>query len=165
MRRDRPTEPSRFYQHLKQVFGDPSLRGVDARRRRANEANTDSVPYGRGREPRGLGDVVGVLAADLGWTEPLAQSDVVAAWPDVVGLEMAKHTTPVGIEDHALLIRCDSTAWATQLRIMRSAITTTIAERFPEARVESVRVSGPGVPTWKKGFRSVQGRGPRDTYG
>ncbi|WP_245631545.1 DUF721 domain-containing protein [Curtobacterium ammoniigenes] len=154
-----------MYQHLKQVFGDPSMRGVDARRRRANEANADSVPYGRGREPKGLADVVEILTADLGWSEPLAQSDLVRAWPDVVGAEMAAHTTLVGVEDHALLIRCDSTAWATQLRIMRSTITTTIAERFPEAGVESVRVSGPGAPSWKKGFRSVQGRGPRDTYG
>jgi predicted nucleic acid-binding Zn ribbon protein len=162
----RPTEPSRLYLHLKRVFGDPTKRGVDARRRRAaSDRDPDSVPYGKFREPRGLGDVLGNVTNELGWTEPLAQSDVLAAWPDVVGADLAEHSTPVTIEDHALIIRCDSTAWATQLRLMRAQITTTIAERYPEAGVLSVRVSGPGAPSWKRGSRSVQGRGPRDTYG
>ncbi|PZE77907.1 MULTISPECIES: DUF721 domain-containing protein [unclassified Curtobacterium] len=164
-RPDRPTEPTRFYLHLKAVFGDPAKRSVDARRRRRREASADSEPYGVGREPRGLGDVVGNLTSELGWTEPLAQSEVIAAWPHVVGAELAAHSDPVSIDDHALLIRCDSTAWATQLRLMRAQITTTIAERYPEAGVESVRVLAPDAPTWKRGLRSVQGRGPRDTYG
>ncbi|MDF2492370.1 MAG: hypothetical protein K0Q58_948, partial [Microbacterium sp.] len=122
----KPTEPSQVYRHLRAVFGDPSKRGTDARRRRAREFDADTVPYGRGREPKGL---------------------------------------PVTIEDGALVIRCDSTAWATQLRLMRATVTTTIAERHPEAGVESIRVSGPDAPTWKRGPRTVQGRGPRDTYG
>jgi predicted nucleic acid-binding Zn ribbon protein len=78
---------------------------------------------------------------------------------------MAKHSSPMTIEEGALVIRCDSTAWATQLRLMRGQITTTIAERYPEAGVESVRVLAPDAPSWKRGLRSVQGRGPRDTYG
>jgi predicted nucleic acid-binding Zn ribbon protein len=161
----RPTEPSRVYQHLKKVFGDPAKRGVDARRRRSRERDADSIPYGRGREPKGLGDVVGNLTQELGWTEPLARSEVIEAWPEVVGEEMAKHSSPMTIEEGALVIRCDSTAWATQLRLMRGQITTTIAERYPEAGVESVRVLAPDAPSWKRGLRSVQGRGPRDTYG
>jgi len=163
-RPQRPTEPTRFYLHLKSVFGDPAKRGVDARRR-ARGRDADSEPYGRGREPQGLDDVMGRLTAELGWTEPLAQSEVISAWPDVVGSELAAHSTPMSIDDHALVIRCDSTAWATQLRLMRAHITTTIAERYPEAGVESVRVLAPDAPTWKRGLRSVQGRGPRDTYG
>ncbi|WP_416392950.1 MULTISPECIES: DUF721 domain-containing protein [unclassified Curtobacterium] len=161
----RPTEPSRVYRHLRAVFGDPSKRGVDARRRRMKGLDPDSVPYGRGREPAGLGDVVGSLAAELGWTEPLARSELFVDWPAVVGEELAKHSRPMTIDDGALVIRCDSTAWATQLRLMRSTITTTIAERHPEAGVQSIRVSGPDAPTWKRGPRTVQGRGPRDTYG
>lgn len=161
----KPTEPSRFYRQLKAVFGDPSLRTVDARRRRAREVDADSVPYGRGREPKGLGDIVGSLANELGWVEPLARSELFVDWPGVVGEELAKHSHPVTIDDGALVIRCDSTAWATQLRLMRSTITTTIAERHPQAGVESIRVSGPDAPTWKRGPRTVQGRGPRDTYG
>ena len=31
--------------------------------------------------------------------------------------------------------------------------------------VETIRFQGPDAPTWKRGPRSVPGRGPRDTYG
>jgi predicted nucleic acid-binding Zn ribbon protein len=160
----KPTEPTRLYLHLKKVFGDPSKRGLDARRRRAGR-DADSIPYGRNREPKGLGDIVGSLTQELGWTEPLARSEMIDAWPEVVGDEMAKHSVPMTIDKGTLVIRCDSTAWATQLRLMRGTITTFIAERYPEAGVESISVNGPDAPTWKRGLRSVQGRGPRDTYG
>jgi predicted nucleic acid-binding Zn ribbon protein len=83
----------------------------------------------------------------------------------IVGEETAAHSEPVSIEDGVLSIRCDSTAWATQLRLMRSQVTTTIAERYPEAGIESVRFEGPNAPSWKRGPRSIPGRGPRDTYG
>lgn len=156
----KPTEPTRVYRHLRAVFGDPSLRTVDARRRRSRELDADTVPYGKGREPRGLGDVVGALAQELGWSEPLARSELFVDWPAVVGDELAKHSRPVTIDDGTLVIRCDSTAWATQLRLMRATVTTTIAERHPGAGVQSIRVSGPDVPTWKRGPRTVQGRGP-----
>jgi predicted nucleic acid-binding Zn ribbon protein len=102
----KPAEPSRVYQHFKAVFGDPSKRGLDARRRRAAGQDPDSVPYGKGREPTGLGDVMGALTAELGWTEPLARSELFVDWPSVVGEELAKHSTPVTIEDGALVIRC-----------------------------------------------------------
>lgn len=161
----KPSEPSRVYRHLRAVFGDPSLRTVDARRRRSRKLDADTVPYGKGREPRGLGDVVGALAQELGWSEPLARSELFVDWPAVVGDELAKHSRPMTIDDGTLVIRCDSTAWATQLRLMRATVTTTIAERHPGAGVQSIRVSGPDVPTWKRGPRTVQGRGPRDTYG
>jgi predicted nucleic acid-binding Zn ribbon protein len=72
---------------------------------------------------------------------------------------------PVGIEDGVLAVRCDSTAWATQLRLMRTKVTTEIALKFPDAGIESVRFDGPNAPSWKRGPRSIPGRGPRDTYG
>ncbi|MER2138161.1 MAG: DUF721 domain-containing protein, partial [Arthrobacter sp.] len=28
-----------------------------------------------------------------------------------------------------------------------------------------IEVIGPAAPNWRKGLRSVKGRGPRDTYG
>jgi predicted nucleic acid-binding Zn ribbon protein len=95
----------------------------------------------------------------------LAKSEVIAAWADVVGEETAKHSEPVGIEGGVLTVQCDSTSWATQLRLMRGELLLHIGRRYPEAAVESIRFQGPDVPTWKRGPRSVPGRGPRDTYG
>jgi predicted nucleic acid-binding Zn ribbon protein len=146
------------------VFGEPGARSSDARKR-AKKTEASTVPFGSGRDPLELGDVIDGLTAKLGWTSPLAKSELLASWSEIVGLETAEHSNPIGIEEGVLTVSCDSTAWATQLRLMRSQITTHIAQRYPDAGIESVRFQGPNAPSWKRGTRSIPGRGPRDTYG
>jgi predicted nucleic acid-binding Zn ribbon protein len=153
------------YLRMRAVFGEPGKRTVDARKRAKNKKEGKSIPFGVGRDPHGIDDVLEGLTTRLGWTSPLARADLVASWAELVGEETAEHSTPVSIDEGILTIQCDSTAWATQLRLMRGQVTTEIARRFPDAGIESVKFDGPGVPSWKRGPRSVQGRGPRDTYG
>jgi predicted nucleic acid-binding Zn ribbon protein len=105
------------------------------------------------------------LTSTMGWDSPLARAELLAGWPAIVGTDTAAHASPIGIEDGLLTVRCDSTAWATQLRVMGSRITTEIATRFPAAGIESVKFLGPDTPSWKRGPRAIPGRGPRDTYG
>ena len=93
------------------------------------------------------------------------RQELIASWSEIVGDETSAHSEPIGVEDGVLTVRCDSTAWATQLRLMRTQVTTTIAVRFPAAGIQSVRFEGPNAPSWKRGPRSIPGRGPRDTYG
>lgn len=158
------SEASAVYRRLRRVFGDPAMRSTDARKR-ATRIPGDSAPFGVGRDPSGLGDVLDSVTQTLGWTSPLARGELLTAWPELVGVDIAAHSEPVGIDDGVLTIQCDSTAWATQLRIMRAEILTTILRQYPDAQVSSIRFSGPGAPSWKRGPRSVPGRGPRDTYG
>ncbi|RKR75823.1 DUF721 domain-containing protein [Frondihabitans australicus] len=162
--REPETESQRVYLRLRRVFGDPATRSRDGRRRLVR-STSESKPFGSGRDPKGLADVILGVTTELGWNSTLAQSDLMEAWPGMVGDELAGHSTPVGVEDGTLTVQCDSTAWATQLRIMRSQITTSIIERYPEAGIESIRFLAPNAPSWKSGPRSVPGRGPRDTYG
>jgi len=157
------TESADVYNRLKALFGASVHRSVRGEQR--NKDESASVPYGAGREPRGLGSVVDALTTQLGWNSPLAQSELVVSWNDLVGEDTAQHSTPVGIENGTLTVRCESTAWATQLRLMRSELLKHIADRFPDAGIQSIRFQGPDVPTWKRGPRSIPGRGPRDTYG
>lgn len=152
------------YLRFRRVFGDPSTRSTAARKR-ATKKDGASVPFAAGRDPHGLSEVIDGLATKMGWTSPLARSELLASWADLVGAETAEHSTPAGIEEGVLTVHCDSTAWATQLRLMRTQITTTIARRYPNAGIESVRFEGPNAPSWKRGPRSIPGRGPRDTYG
>lgn len=152
------------YLRLRQVFGDPSSRSATARKRKTKKEGA-STPFSPGRDPHGIGDVIDGLASRMGWTSSLAKSELLSSWASIVGEETAEHSEPTGIEDGVLAVRCDSTAWATQLRLMRSQVTTTIAQRYPDAGIESVRFEGPNAPSWKRGPRSIPGRGPRDTYG
>jgi predicted nucleic acid-binding Zn ribbon protein len=153
------------YLRMRQIFGEPGKRSADARKRTKNKKEGTSVPFGAGRDPRGIEDILDGLTAKLGWNSSLARADLLASWAELAGAETAEHSTPAGIEDGLLTVHCDSTAWATQLRLMRGQITTRIAQRFPQAGIESVKFEGPNAPSWKRGPRSIPGRGPRDTYG
>ncbi len=159
-----PAEHIAVFERFRRVFGDASATSRDARRRSKREPGS-SAPFGEGRDPQGIADVVEALTTRLGWNSPLARSELLASWKEVVGAETADHSSPVGIEEGVLTVSCDSTAWATQLRLMRTQILTHIAQRYPDAGIQTLRFDGPGAPSWKKGPRSIPGRGPRDTYG
>jgi predicted nucleic acid-binding Zn ribbon protein len=159
------SEAQRVYLRFRRVFGDPNSRSRDGRRRKAIKLGSPSQPFGTGREPRGIADVLASVTTEMGWNSPLAQSELMEAWPALVGDELSGHSHPVSIDDGTLTVQCDSTAWATQLRLMRGQVTTTIVQRYPDAGIQSVRFLAPNAPTWKRGPRSVPGRGPRDTYG
>jgi predicted nucleic acid-binding Zn ribbon protein len=161
---DEASESRAVFERFRRVFGDGSSRSRDARKRRTREPGS-STAFGPGRDAQGLADVLDALTTTLGWNSPLAQSELLASWTEIAGAETAEHSQPVGIDDGLLTVRCDSTAWATQLRLMRAEITTRIDSRYPEAGIRSIRFEGPGAPSWKRGPKSVPGRGPRDTYG
>ncbi|MEJ1230775.1 MAG: DciA family protein [Galbitalea sp.] len=150
---------------MRALFGSPGGRSPDARKRAKKSKEKTSVPFGGGRDPRAIDDILEGLTGRLGWNSPLARAELLGSWAALVGAETALHSEPVGIEEGILTVRCDSTAWATQLRLMRGNITTSIAQQFPDAGIESVKFEGPNAPSWKRGTRSIPGRGPRDTYG
>jgi predicted nucleic acid-binding Zn ribbon protein len=157
------SEAAAVYLRMKELFtGTPSRRRRD---RTTVEDPTASKPFGAGRDPRGLGDVMTALTSQLGWTEALAKSDLMEGWVELAGEETAKHSFPEAITDGALIIRCDSTAWASQLGLLRSELLRKAAEHFPRAGIETIHIRGPHTPNWKHGPRSIPGRGPRDTYG
>ena len=158
------SEAAQVYLRFKSIFGDPNARRSRGRKRTAPVAGS-SVPFGIGRDPRGLGDTINSLTMQLGWNSPLAQSELLASWTELAGEETANHSTPAGIDDGVLTVHCESTALATQLRLMRNVIMEHIAKRYPDAGIQSIRFQGPNAPSWKKGPRSIPGRGPRDTYG
>lgn len=162
--RDTVPEHIAVYERFRRVFGGKTA-SRDERRRAERAARGGSAPFTPGRDPRGIGEIVDSLTTRLGWSSPLARSQLIAEWAELVGEETAAHSSPVGIEDGVLTVACDSTAWATQLRLMRAVLLERIAGRHPEAGIDSIRFHGPGVPSWKKGPRSIPGRGPRDTYG
>ena len=155
----RAAEGQRVWARLRSVFGAPRPRRVPL------EPKGGTLPYSGGRDPLRAAAVLDVVTDALGWRTPLAQTDLTAAWRSIAGEETARHASVEGFVDGVLLVRCDSTAWATQLSLMRAQISERIAADFPEAAVESVRFLGPNTPSWNHGRRSVPGRGPRDTYG
>ena len=164
MRELAATEAERVWLRLRAKLGDPEVVSRDGRRRARRDPEA-SVPFGKGRDPRALGDVLGGFADDQGWTSTLARADVMVHWPELVGADNAEKTQPESFVDGVLTVRCASTAWTQQMRILRAETTTRILQRFPDCGLTQLRFIGPDLPSFQRGRRSVPGRGPRDTWG
>lgn len=118
------------------------------------------------RDPQLLDNTLGRLVAERGWELDLRVHGVFGRWPELVGADVASHCTPESFDEGRLVVRTDSTAWATQLRLLAPALVRRLNEDLGHGTVTVIEVLGPHGPTWKKGPRSVRdGRGPRDTYG
>lgn len=117
------------------------------------------------RDPQLLGSEVERLVRSHGWETELHAHEVFARWGELVGEEVAAHCTPESLTDARLVVRTDSTAWATQLRLLAPTLVRRLNEELGHGTVTLIEVLGPHLPSWKKGLRSTKGRGPRDTYG
>jgi predicted nucleic acid-binding Zn ribbon protein len=147
--------------------GQSASSAAQAARRRAKIAGASRLT-GAGpdaRDPQLFGETVGRIIGERGWTTEVAVGGVMGRWAEIVGDEIAAHVAPETFEAGVLSVRADSTAWATQVRLLTPTLLRRLAEELGEGVVERVTVGGPTGPTWKKGLRRVPGRGPRDTYG
>ncbi|MCU1535854.1 MAG: hypothetical protein JWP82_205 [Humibacillus sp.] len=147
---------------------DKGLRpGMKPKRRRRLQG--DAVLSGSardGRDPSLLGDQLDRLLVDRGWKVDVAVGSVMGRWPEIVGPEIASHVVPVSFTDGVLTVRTDSTAWATQIRLLTSSLLARVEEEIGAGAVTELRVLGPSAPSWNRGpRRSPDSRGPRDTYG
>jgi predicted nucleic acid-binding Zn ribbon protein len=134
------------------------LRAVDAR----------SGSGADGRDPVAFGSAIRRLVAERGWEDTTTAAGVLANWDTLVGPEIADHSRAESLVDGVLVLVAESTAWATQLRLLTRTMQARLKERVGDGVVTSIVVRGPAAPDWRKGPRRVQGpgaRGPRDTYG
>jgi predicted nucleic acid-binding Zn ribbon protein len=95
----------------------------------------------------------------------VAEGRVFAEWPAIVGEQIAGHAAPTVLRDSVLAVTAESTAWATQLRMVQAQLLAKIAAAVGDGVVTSLKITGPTAPSWRKGSRHISGRGPRDTYG
>jgi hypothetical protein len=161
------TEGSDFAQefYLKMraaITGRPSR---DTKRRIEKSKQTSTKPFEKGREPLKVAATIDGLIRDFNWESRLGEAELFTNWAKIVGEANAEASTPEVLTNKILQVRCKSTAWAAQLRLIEREILTRIKEEFADLEIESLKFSGPAAPSWKKGPRSVPGRGPRDTYG
>ncbi|WP_420329561.1 DUF721 family protein [Mycobacterium lepromatosis] len=117
------------------------------------------------RDPQLFGKVACDLAKKRGWSAQVAEGMVFGQWASIVGGQIADHASPIGLNNGVLSVAAESTAWATQLRMMQAQLLAKIATVVGNYVVTSLKITGPAAPSWRKGPRHIAGRGPRDTYG
>jgi predicted nucleic acid-binding Zn ribbon protein len=151
-----------FYYAMKQAV---TGRVSKDKKRIKEKSKLRSKPFDKGRDPITASSTIDSLMSDFRWQSQLEEAELFVKWPEIVGELNAKNTQPENLANGKLTIRCKSTAWATELRLMQTQILEKISSSFPELEIKSISFLGPDAPSWKKGPRSVPGRGPRDTYG
>ena len=124
-----------------------------------------SSAAGVSRDPEPIGSVVDRLIVDQGWQDRSAVAVLMSDWAQIVGADIADHVAPASFDDGELVLQAESTAWATQMRLLLPQVQRAVDERVGRGVVRRIRVLGPQGPTWTAGPRRVKGRGPRDTYG
>jgi predicted nucleic acid-binding Zn ribbon protein len=120
----------------------------------------------RNTDPQSIQSILSEVISNRNWGQGVAEGSLFSDWKTIVGDEIAEHTTPISLVDGKLTIQSSSTAWSTQMRLMKNDLLKTISTTAPGALVEELIFIGPNAPSWKRGLRSIRGaRGPRDTYG
>ena len=129
------------------------------RRRRWSGSGPDA------RDPQPLGSTLRTWLSSAGVGPEIKKATLFAKWADIVGAEVADHCSPVSLVDGELVLQAESTAWATQIRMLAPQLLRRINAEVDDKSVLRIRARGPVGPSWKFGYRHVSGRGPRDTYG
>ncbi|GAA0423249.1 DciA family protein [Streptomyces luteireticuli] len=121
-----------------------------------------------GRDPLPLGAAISRLITERGWETPAAVGGVMGRWPQIVGQDVALHCEPQRYdeEDRVLTVQCDSTTWATQLRLLAPQLVARLNDDLGRGTVRMIKVLGPGGPGRRYGaLRAPGSTGPGDTYG
>jgi predicted nucleic acid-binding Zn ribbon protein len=139
--------------------------GAPMRSRRRSEAQVSGA-HPDDRDPQTLDATIDRLVDERGWSVDVAVHGVFARWDQIVGTEVARHCRPERFADSRLTVRADSTAWATQVRLLAPTVVRRLNEELGDGTVLRIDVLGPHGPSWTKGPRTLRdARGPRDTYG
>ncbi len=144
-----------------------AAKSAGSTRRSARSSVREAARAGRtAGEPVPFGVALTDLLAQRGWQAQAAGASVLSRWESLVGEQIAAHCKPVALREGQLVIEAETTAWATQLRLLSRTLTAKLTEQLGEDVVRSLVVRGPSGPDWRHGsLRVTGGRGPRDTYG
>ncbi|SDD71479.1 DUF721 domain-containing protein [Streptomyces prasinopilosus] len=141
---------------------------VAQQKRQARRGGLRSGARGDRRDPMALGAAINRLLTERGWEAPAAVGGVMGRWPEIVGEDVAKHCEPERYDEdeRVLVVRCDSTAWATNLRLLAPTLVARLNEDLGHGTVRLIKVNGPGGPARRYGpLRAPGSTGPGDTYG
>ena len=151
---ERPARPSDIARAaLDAARAASAARPQPTRRRVAGPRRRWTGPHPGADDPQLLGRLVESLVTQQDWTAHTQVGSVFGRWDMLVGPDIAEHCRPQSLSEGELTVVAESTAWATQLRLLAPTI------------LAKLHIHGPAAPNWSKGPRRVRGRGPRDTYG
>jgi predicted nucleic acid-binding Zn ribbon protein len=156
--------PAADFAAERKARGGPPAPAAPARRQ-PGAGGPGSAGRGRREDPQPLQAAIDGLLDDQGWRTAAAVGSMFGRWEQIVGAALAAHTRPGGFTDGELLVIADSTAWATQVRLLRAQLVRRLNSELGDGTVTAVKVRGPAPPRQRGQWRVRDTRGPRDDYG
>ena len=149
------------------VVTGPAVPGSQGPRGRAVPGQRRPRRGGRSRreDPQPLSTALDGLLGDQGWRTAAAIGSVFGRWDQLVGPDVAAHTRPERFHEGELVVIADSAAWATQVRLLTSAVLRRLNEELGHGTVTRVVVRGPAPPRRMGPLRVRGTREHNDDYG
>jgi predicted nucleic acid-binding Zn ribbon protein len=93
-----------------------------------------------------IGEATRRLLRARGLDATVTLAEVLVAWDDIVGLQVAGHARPAALHAMTLTVEVDEPAWATQLQFLSGSLLAGLAERLGDHAPSSlsIRVARPG---------------------
>ena len=73
-----------------------------------------------------------------GVTKQIERIGVLELWPEIVGQQLADVTRAKGVEESALFVEVRSSAWLTELSMMKDEFLERVNDRLGDAAIERI---------------------------
>ena len=85
-----------------------------------------------------VGALVEGLLEQRGLQQQVKRVGVLDLWPDIVGEKLAAITRAKGVSDSTLFVEVPTSAWLTELNIMKREFLERVNERLPDAPIDRI---------------------------
>jgi len=65
-------------------------------------------------DPQNIGAILNELVSARDWRQGIAEGNLFSDWREIVGADIAEHSTPITLYEGKLTIQTSSTAWSTR---------------------------------------------------
>jgi len=94
-----------------------------------------SVP---GVGPTRVGDVLGDVLKQHGVDKQVRRAGVLEMWPEIVGEKLARVTRVKGVDNDTLFVEVRSSAWLTELSMLKGEVLERVNARIADAPVARI---------------------------
>jgi predicted nucleic acid-binding Zn ribbon protein len=125
---------------------------------RKTNFRTKTNSTSKSRDPKLIGDALEEFVDQVGWQQPKALANLHAQFITVVGDETAAHLEIEKFDNGELILRADSTSWATQLKYLTPVLLEKLQAAAPELGIRSVKVLPPAARKSTGAWRVREGK-------
>jgi len=90
------------------------------------------------RRPALVASVLQDVLEKHGVTKQIERIGVLELWPEIVGQQLADVTRAKGVEESALFVEVRSSAWLTELSMMKDEFLERVNDRLGDAAIERI---------------------------